>query len=166
MIPVITNTRRKRLFADTDMHDPKLRRKMEDFYRYLQKILREDQLIILSNSYDKMLEIMCHEDVRCSDKVVLLLRLTVTISYTRHSCRGPATPCRWRWPRSLHEGVRLEEKRVDESMGNKLHAACQCIVNMEQSIGASRALGLPVACRLNSTILQYIHYDNSMRLPL
>jgi hypothetical protein len=40
------------------MHDPLLRDEIEDFYVYLQKILRFDQLTIPSNNYDLVLDII------------------------------------------------------------------------------------------------------------
>ena len=54
--------RLKRLFTDTDMHDPLLREDMEDFYHYLQDILHADRLEIPSNNYDLVLDIMPNED--------------------------------------------------------------------------------------------------------
>jgi hypothetical protein len=50
--------RLKKLFTDTDMLDPVLRDEMEDFYDYLQKVIRVDDLIIPSKSYDLVLDIM------------------------------------------------------------------------------------------------------------
>jgi len=52
----------RRLFTDTDMHDPTLKEEMEDFYRYLQKILCDDQLTIPSEDYDLVLDIMPAEE--------------------------------------------------------------------------------------------------------
>ncbi|KAI0253078.1 hypothetical protein BJV78DRAFT_1351939 [Lactifluus subvellereus] len=52
----------RKLFTDTDMHDDILREKMEVFYDYLQNILRRDQLIIQSNNYDLVLDIMHLQD--------------------------------------------------------------------------------------------------------
>lgn len=48
----------QRLFTDTDMHNPTIKEEMEDFYRYLQMILHEDQLTIPSKDYDLVLDIM------------------------------------------------------------------------------------------------------------
>ncbi|KAI0287385.1 hypothetical protein BC826DRAFT_53980 [Russula brevipes] len=50
--------RERRLFTDTDMLDPVLRDEMEDFYEYLQKVIRVDDLIIPSKNYDLVLDIM------------------------------------------------------------------------------------------------------------
>jgi hypothetical protein len=44
------------------MHDPTLKEEMEDFYRYLQKILCDDQLTIPSEDYDLVLDIMPAEE--------------------------------------------------------------------------------------------------------
>lgn len=54
----------KRLFTDTDMQNPILREEMEDFYHYLEKILRHDKVIIPSKNYDLALDIMPSEDGR------------------------------------------------------------------------------------------------------
>ena len=48
----------KRLFTDTDMHNSLFREEIEEFYCYLQNILRADQLAIPSNNYDLVLHIM------------------------------------------------------------------------------------------------------------
>ena len=44
------------------MHDPELKEEMEDFYRALRKILRDDRLIIPSKDYDLVLDIMPMDD--------------------------------------------------------------------------------------------------------
>ena len=46
------------------MHKPELKEEMEEFYCYLQKIIRHDELIIPSNNYDLVLDIMRAEDER------------------------------------------------------------------------------------------------------
>jgi hypothetical protein len=46
------------------MHDPLLREEIDDFYQYLQKILRADRLKIPSNNYDLVLDIVTIEDGR------------------------------------------------------------------------------------------------------
>jgi hypothetical protein len=46
------------------MHDPLLREEIEDFYQYLQKILRVNRLKIPSNNYDLVLDIVSIEDGR------------------------------------------------------------------------------------------------------
>ena len=61
---VVTNPLLKRLFTDTDMQDPELREEMEEFYHYLQKIIHYDGLVIPSNNYDLVLDIMPTEDGR------------------------------------------------------------------------------------------------------
>jgi hypothetical protein len=53
----MTNLRSKRLFTDTNMHDPALRHEIEDFYHYLQSILRASQLTIPSSNCDLVLDI-------------------------------------------------------------------------------------------------------------
>jgi hypothetical protein len=52
----------KRLFTDTNMHDPELREEMEEFYEYLQKVIRYEAFVIPSNNYDLVLDIMPKED--------------------------------------------------------------------------------------------------------
>jgi hypothetical protein len=52
---------RKRLFTDSDMHDPALRCEMENFYDHLKNILRHGQLTIPSNNYDLVLNIMLND---------------------------------------------------------------------------------------------------------
>jgi hypothetical protein len=44
------------------MHNPELMEEMEDFYRTLRKILRDDRLTIPSKDYDLVLDIMSVED--------------------------------------------------------------------------------------------------------
>jgi hypothetical protein len=56
----------KRLFTDTDMHDPTLREEMEDFYTYLQQVLHIDQLTIPSKDYDLVLDIMVTDEQQIS----------------------------------------------------------------------------------------------------
>ena len=46
------------------MQDPVLREEMEDFYHYLQRILRHDGVVIPSINYDLALDIMPSEDGR------------------------------------------------------------------------------------------------------
>ena len=48
----------KRLFTDTDMHDQTMKDEIEDFYDYLQRVIRNEQLNIPSNNYDLVLDIM------------------------------------------------------------------------------------------------------------
>ncbi|KAF8487058.1 hypothetical protein DFH94DRAFT_12899 [Russula ochroleuca] len=52
----------RRLFTDTDMHDQILKEEIEDFYSYLQEVLRSDQLSIPSRSYDLVLDIRVTEE--------------------------------------------------------------------------------------------------------
>jgi hypothetical protein len=61
-----TNARLKRLFTDTDMHDQTLREEIEDFYTYLQQLIRADQLVIPSKNYDLVLDIMVTDEERIS----------------------------------------------------------------------------------------------------
>ncbi|KAI0253111.1 hypothetical protein BJV78DRAFT_241690 [Lactifluus subvellereus] len=50
--------RERRLFTDADMYNSLFREEIEEFYRYLQNILRADQLTIPSNNYDLVLHVM------------------------------------------------------------------------------------------------------------
>ncbi|KAI9438578.1 hypothetical protein H4582DRAFT_2098566, partial [Lactarius indigo] len=54
----------KRLFTETNMHNLYLKEEMEEFYDYLQRIIRHEELIIPSNNYDLVLDIMPTEDGR------------------------------------------------------------------------------------------------------
>ena len=54
----MTDALLKRLFTDTDMHDQILKDEIEDFYDYLQRVIRNDQLTFPSNNYDLVLDIM------------------------------------------------------------------------------------------------------------
>jgi len=47
----------QRLFTDTDMHDQTLKEEIECFYSNLQKIVRDDGLVIPSQNYDLVLDI-------------------------------------------------------------------------------------------------------------
>src|SRR5882672_11277987 len=48
------------------MHDPTLREEIEDFYIYLQQLIRADQLIIPSKDHDLVLDIMATDDEQIS----------------------------------------------------------------------------------------------------
>ena len=56
----------KKLFTDTDMHNKTMRDEIEDFYNYLQRLIRSDNLSIPSKNYDLVLDIMVTEDERIS----------------------------------------------------------------------------------------------------
>ncbi|KAF8264910.1 hypothetical protein EI94DRAFT_1737414 [Lactarius quietus] len=56
----------RRLFTDTNMHEPVLREEIEDFYHCLQNIVRRDGLVIPSKSYDLVLDITQSEDGQTS----------------------------------------------------------------------------------------------------
>ena len=56
----------KKLFTDTDMHNKTMRDEIEDFYSYLQRLIRNDELSIPSKNYDLVLDIMVTEDERIS----------------------------------------------------------------------------------------------------
>src|SRR6266852_795147 len=61
---LINNSTLQRLFTDTDMYDTELREEMEEFYLYLEKIIRVEKLTIPSKKkdYDLVLAIMHTED--------------------------------------------------------------------------------------------------------
>ena len=52
----------KRLFTDTDMHDPLQREEMEGFYFYLKEIERVERLTIPSKNYDMVLDITLNQN--------------------------------------------------------------------------------------------------------
>ena len=56
----------KRLFTDTDMHNTTMTEEIEDFYDYLQRLIRIDDLSIPSKNYDLVLDIMVTDDERIS----------------------------------------------------------------------------------------------------
>ena len=58
----MTNSPLKKLFTDTDMHNPTWKDEMEEFYLYLQRILVDEQLTIPSRNYDLVLDIMVTDD--------------------------------------------------------------------------------------------------------
>jgi hypothetical protein len=58
----MTDALLKRLFTDTDMHDQTMKDEIEDFYYYLQHVLRNDGLSIPSKNYDLVLDIMVAEN--------------------------------------------------------------------------------------------------------
>ena len=60
------NTPWKRLFTDTDMHNTIMREEIEDFYDYLQRLLRIDNRSIPSKNYDLVLDIMVTDDEQIS----------------------------------------------------------------------------------------------------
>ena len=47
----------KRLFTDTNMHNRRLRKGMEDFYDHLQRIMQNDRVAIPSRNCDLTLDI-------------------------------------------------------------------------------------------------------------
>ncbi|KAH9026190.1 hypothetical protein EDB85DRAFT_2149268 [Lactarius pseudohatsudake] len=61
---IVTNWQLKRLFTDTDMHNPVLRKEMEEFYHYLQTILH--YAFIPSKNYDLVLDILPTKHKRVS----------------------------------------------------------------------------------------------------
>ena len=61
-----TNTPLKRLFTGTDMHNTTMREEIEDFYDYLQRLLRIDDRLIPSKNYDLVLDIMVTDDENIS----------------------------------------------------------------------------------------------------
>ena len=61
-LSIVANPRFKRLFTDTDMLDPLLRKEIEEFYQYIQKILRRDGVVVPSKNCDLVLDILRTED--------------------------------------------------------------------------------------------------------
>ena len=95
-----TNVRLKRLFTDTDMHDTILRDEIEDFYNYLQKIIRAEKLTIPSSNYDLVLDIMHIEDEQilwsyyyaCHDNRCLFWLDTYDATYLLSELNGVSSP--------------------------------------------------------------------------
>ena len=98
--PATTNTPLKRLFTDTDMHDPTNKDEIEDFYRHLERVRRANELSFPSKNYDLVLDIVptaegqiewryyyaCHE-TRC-----LFWLETYDASYMNSEVRGVKSP--------------------------------------------------------------------------
>ncbi|KAI0250653.1 hypothetical protein BJV78DRAFT_1393295 [Lactifluus subvellereus] len=90
----------RRLFTDTDMHNPLRRDEIEEFHHYLQKILRADQLTIPSNNYDLVLDIMPTEDGQiqwsyyyaCHDNRCLFWLETYDASHMLSELNGVSSP--------------------------------------------------------------------------
>jgi hypothetical protein len=62
----MTNTRLKRLFTDTDMHNTTMKEEIEHFYDFLQRLLQNEDLFLPSKNYDLVLDIMVTDDDRIS----------------------------------------------------------------------------------------------------
>ncbi|KAI0296406.1 hypothetical protein BC826DRAFT_233003 [Russula brevipes] len=90
----------RKLFTDTDMLDPMLRDEMEDFYDYLQNVIRVDDLFIPSNHYDLVLDIMPTGDGQiqwsyyyaCHEKRCLFWLETYDASYMISELFGVKSP--------------------------------------------------------------------------
>ena len=107
----MTDARLKRLFTDTDMHDPALRDEMKEFHTYLQNILSTDQLTIPSRSYDLVLDIVFTDDKRvlwsyyyaCHETRCLFWLEKYDASYMLSELYGVKSPAHisaLRWPHS------------------------------------------------------------------
>ncbi|KAI0296395.1 hypothetical protein BC826DRAFT_232371 [Russula brevipes] len=92
--------RERRLFTDTDMLNPELRFEMEDFYDYLQRLLRADDLSFPSKNYDLVLDIMPTEEGQvqwsyyyaCHETRCLFWAETYDASYTTSEIYGVKSP--------------------------------------------------------------------------
>ena len=90
----------KRLFTDNDMRNAILREDIEDFYDYLQRLLRIDNLSIPSRNYDLVLDVMVTDDERiswsyyyaCHDARCLFWLQTYDASYMIHELSGVKSP--------------------------------------------------------------------------
>jgi hypothetical protein len=81
------------------MHDPLLRHEIEDFYLYLQKVLRADRLTIPSSNYDLVLDIVPVGDkiqwgyyYACHEKRCLFWLETYDATYTLSEAYGVKSP--------------------------------------------------------------------------
>jgi hypothetical protein len=81
------------------MHDPLLRDEIEDFYLYLQKIKRADQLEMPSSNYDLVLDIVPVEDrmqwayyYACHEKRCLFWLETYDATYMLSEVYGVKSP--------------------------------------------------------------------------
>ena len=89
----------KRLFTDTDMHNETMRDEIEDFYDYLQQLILHDELVIPSNNYDLVLDIMVRDGgilwsyyYACHDTRCLFWLETYDASYTISELFGVKSP--------------------------------------------------------------------------
>ncbi|KAI0250647.1 hypothetical protein BJV78DRAFT_1283069 [Lactifluus subvellereus] len=119
------------------MHDTLLRGEIEEFYQYLQKILRADQLTIPSNNYDLVLDITPTENGRiqwsyyyaCHDNRCLFWLEIYDASYMVSEVNGVSSPAHvkhlleasywnhWSLFPAVFEGRRLPISVYDELVG-------------------------------------------------
>ncbi|KAH9074274.1 hypothetical protein EDB83DRAFT_1950268 [Lactarius deliciosus] len=145
----------RRLFTDTDMHDPVLREEMEDFYHYLQRILDRDGVAIPSNNYDLALDIVRLEDGRtswsyyyaCHETRCLFWLDPYDATYMTLEVFGLKSPahikhrleslywcadCSVGWTLSVFKGRRLGHAIIDELLGMLSHG-CMDILTSKSS---------------------------------
>ncbi|KAI9458574.1 hypothetical protein BJY52DRAFT_411830 [Lactarius psammicola] len=133
--------RERRLFTDTDMLDPSLRKEMEEFYHYIQRILHYSGLVIPSKNYDLVLDIMLAEDGRkqwsyyyaCHEARCLFWLETYDATHMISELFGVRSPSHikhrleslywthWSLFPAVFEGRRLDRAAVDELVGILSH---------------------------------------------
>ncbi|KAF8258667.1 hypothetical protein EI94DRAFT_1691246 [Lactarius quietus] len=127
--------RDRRLFTDTDMYDPLLREEMEDFYGYLQRIVRYEGVEIPSKDYDLVLDVVLSEErlqwsyyYACHEKRCLFWLDPYDATHMISELCGVKSPAHvkhrleglywnhWTLFPAFFEGRRLDRAVVDELM--------------------------------------------------
>ncbi|KAI9509029.1 hypothetical protein F5148DRAFT_1375430 [Russula earlei] len=146
--------RERRLFTDTDMHNPTLRDEMEDFYHYLQQILRVDQLSIPSEDYDLVLDVMATEDQRiswsyyyaCHETRCLFWLETYDASYMISELYGVKSPAHvrhrleslywthWSLYPAIFDNRRLPPEAYDELIGILSHGCIDVLTSRSSTL--------------------------------
>ncbi|KAI9509043.1 hypothetical protein F5148DRAFT_815641 [Russula earlei] len=146
--------RERRLFTDTDMHDPILRDEIEDFYHHLQQVVHVDQLSIPSQNYDLVLDIMPTEDDRiswsyyyaCHETRCLFWLETYDASYMISELSGVKSPAHvghrleslywnhWSLYPVVFDNRRLPLEAYDELMGILLHGCVDVLTSKSSTL--------------------------------
>ncbi|KAH9989672.1 hypothetical protein BJV77DRAFT_1069397 [Russula vinacea] len=147
----------RRLFTDTDMHDPIMRDEIEEFYKYLQEVLRGDDLLIPSKNYDLVMDIMVTEEepakqiswsyyYACHDARCLFWLETYDASYMTSELFGVKSPAHVKhrlealyWSHwSLFPVVfgdrRLPLDAYDELMGILMHGCVDVLTSKSSTL--------------------------------
>ncbi|KAI9458584.1 hypothetical protein BJY52DRAFT_412493 [Lactarius psammicola] len=146
--------RDRRLFTDTDMHDPVLREEMEDFYHYLQKIQDHEGIVIPSKNYDLALDIMPSEDGRiqwsyyyaCHETRCLFWLDTYDATHMISELFGVKSPAHvrhrlealywthWSLFPEVFDGRRLEPAVYDELVGILSHGSMDVMTSKSSTL--------------------------------
>ncbi|KAH9979764.1 hypothetical protein BJV74DRAFT_121406 [Russula compacta] len=144
----------RKLFTDTDMHNPTLRDEMEEFYHYLQQFLVGEQLFIPSKNYDLVLDIMVTDEERiswsyyyaCHDTRCLFWLETYDASYMISELFGVKSPAHvrhrlealywnhWSLFPAVFEGRSLPLDAYDELMGILSHGCVDMMTSKSSTL--------------------------------